>query len=247
MATRALIGYLDDNRVLTSTYNHYDGYPDHLGKILDTYYSRNKRARDVANKGYISYFEDDGDIVSKNPEKNPYKLNLNGEWEDALYSIAQEIDSFGADFAYIWYEEDGDWVEIKNTGTQSMIDQLANQLASAATMFGPVDEQIEDELNESDIFMVDKNIEENIMEQGYEAKWANFLAEAKDVDFDVIKRFIQDDTKRGDKVDPALDTYIDSLKRDFEAGGDRRSAYDDYEMDDYVEDFENYEAEKRDA
>jgi len=140
MATRALIGYLDDNRVLTSTYNHYDGYPDHLGKILDTYYSRNKRARDVANKGYISYFEDDGDIVSKNPEKKPYKLNLNGEWEDALYSISQEIDSFGADFAYIWYKEDGDWVEIKNTGTQSMIDQLANQLASAATMFGPVDE-----------------------------------------------------------------------------------------------------------
>jgi len=142
MATRALIGYLDDNGVLTSTYNHYDGYPDHLGKILDTYYSRNKRARDVANKGYISYFEDDGDIVSKNPEKKPYKLNLNdGGWEDALYSIAKEIDSFGADYGYIWYEDDGDWVEIKNTGTQSMIDQLANQLASAATMFGPVDEE----------------------------------------------------------------------------------------------------------
>ena len=165
MATRALIGYLDDNRVLTSTYNHYDGYPDHLGKILDTYYSRNKRARDVANKGYISYFEDDGDIVSKNPEKKPYKLDLNGEWEDALYSIAQEIDSFGADFAYIWYEEDGDWVEIKNTGTQSMIDQLANQLASAATMFGPVDEaerilkELED-LKEKNENMIEDKVKE---------------------------------------------------------------------------------------
>jgi len=158
MATRALIGYLDDNRVLTSTYNHYDGYPDHLGKILDTYYSRNKRARDVANKGYISYFEDDGDIVSKNPEKKPYKLDLNGEWEDALYSIAQEIDSFGADYAYIWYKEDGDWVEIKNTGTQSMIDQLANQLASAATMFGPVDEN--KELKEENMNMILDKVKE---------------------------------------------------------------------------------------
>ena len=85
------------------------------------------------------------------------------------------------------------------------------------------------------------------MEQGYESKWAKFLNEAQEMDFSVIKRFIQDDTKRGDKEDPALDAYIDSLKRDFEAGDARKSAYDDYEMDDYVEDFENYEADKRDA
>ena len=32
MATRALIGYLDEDRNFTCTYNHYDGYPDHLGK-----------------------------------------------------------------------------------------------------------------------------------------------------------------------------------------------------------------------
>ena len=140
MATRALIGYFDDDRVLTSTYNHYDGYPDHLGNILNKYYNANGKARNVANKGYISYFEDDGDIVSKNPEKKPYKLNLKGEFEDALYSISQEIDSFGADYAYIWYNEEGYWIEIKNTGTQGVIDQLSKELDSAATMFGPVDE-----------------------------------------------------------------------------------------------------------
>jgi hypothetical protein len=108
--------------------------------------------------------------------------------------------------------------------------------------------QIVEELEESGMFIVDENkIEENIMEQGYEAKWAKFLNEAKDMDFGVIKRFIQDDLKRGDKEDIELDTYIDSLKKDFEAGDARRSAYDDYEMDDYVEDFENYIADKRDA
>lgn len=139
MATRALIGYLDDNRVLTSTYNHYDGYPEHVGKILDTYYDVNSRARKVANKGYISYFEDDGDIVSKNPEKNPYKLTLDGEWEDDLYKIAEEIDSFGADYAYIWYEGDGYWTEIKNNGAQSIVDQLSQQINSAGTLW-PIDE-----------------------------------------------------------------------------------------------------------
>jgi len=140
MATRALIGYLNDNKVLTSTYNHYDGYPDHLGKMLDKHYNSDEKAKFVANEGYISYITDDGTIEAKN-KMNPEKTRLDKEWEDALYDMAGQIDSYGADYAYIWYEEDGDWVEIKNTGTRSMIDQLANQLASAATMFGPVDEE----------------------------------------------------------------------------------------------------------
>ena len=41
--------------------------------------------------------------------------------------------------------------------------------------------------------------------------------------------------------------YIEAVKRDFEAGGTRRSDYDDYEMDDYVEDFDNYFIEKMDS
>ena len=139
MATRALIGYLDSNKVLTSTYNHYDGYPDHLGKMLDKYYDNDEKAKFVANEGYISYIDDDGNIEAKN-KMNPEKTKLDGGWEDALYDMAGQIDRYGGDFAYIWYEEDGDWAEIKNTGTRSMLDQLANQLASAAAMYGPVDE-----------------------------------------------------------------------------------------------------------
>lgn len=140
MATRALIGYFDDDRVLTSTYNHYDGYPDHLGKMLDKYFSNEELAKKVAGTGYISYIDDDGNIESKNkmkPERIRYEYT---NFEDALFEIAKQIDRYGADFAYIWYEGDGDWSEIKNTGTRSMVDQLANQLASAAAMYGPVDE-----------------------------------------------------------------------------------------------------------
>ena len=39
MATRALIGYLNPDNTITTTYNHYDGYPDSLGKALDRHYS----------------------------------------------------------------------------------------------------------------------------------------------------------------------------------------------------------------
>ena len=141
MATRALIGYLDDDRVLTSTYNHYDGYPDHLGKMLDKYFSNEELAKKIAGTGYISYIDDDGNIESKN-QMNPERTELGRDldFEDALFEMAKQIDRYGADFAYIWYEGDGDWTEIKNTGTRSMVDKLANQLASAAAMYGPVDE-----------------------------------------------------------------------------------------------------------
>ena len=141
MATRALIGYFDDDRVLTSTYNHYDGYPDHLGKMLNKYFSNEELAKKIAGTGYISYIDDDGNVESKN-KMNPEKTELGRDldFEDALFEMARQIDKYGADFAYIWYEGDGDWSEIKNTGTRSMVDQLANQLASAAAMYGPVDE-----------------------------------------------------------------------------------------------------------
>ena len=60
----------------------------------------------------------------------------------------------------------------------------------------------------------------------------------------VLKKYIKQETNYDDSE---INTYIESLQRDFEAGGDRSNGYDDYEMDDYVEDFENYIQDKRDA
>ena len=227
MATRALIGYLDSNKVLTTTYNHYDGYPDYLGKKLKEFYNTDDLARKIANTGYISSIEEDGTITSKYDEIAD-KIQLDDDIEEAGLIVAAEINGITAEYGYIWFGYD--WFTIKNNGIEGMASQFDDNLAV------------------SGMFIVDENkVEENIMEQGYESKWAKFLNEAQEMDFSVIKRFIQDDTKRGDKEDPALDAYIDSLKRDFEAGDARKSAYDDYEMDDYVEDFENYIADKRDA
>ena len=227
MATRALIGYLDDSKKLTTTYNHYDGYPEYLGKILKEHYSGEDKAKSVASVGYITSIDEDGKINSKFNE-SANTMILDEEAFSAAMQIGDEVNGYGADYGYVYFNDE--WNTIKNNGIRGMA------------------EQIVEELEESGMFIVDENkIEENIMEQGYEAKWAKFLNEAKDMDFGVIKRFIQDDLKRGDKEDIELDTYIDSLKKDFEAGDARRSAYDDYEMDDYVEDFENYIADKRDA
>jgi len=96
--------------------------------------------------------------------------------------------------------------------------------------------------------MVDENkeIEENIMEQGYEAKWAKFLAEAKTVDFKILKKYLQkvNDVEEGE-FDYAIDGYIESLQNSFRLGG--QEEYADYEMDDYVEDFNNWFTDRMDS
>ena len=109
---------------------------------------------------------------------------------------------------------------------------------------------LEDKLEDGKLFLsIDEN--KDVMEEGYEAKWAKFLNEAKKVDFDVIEKYIEKETTGGDPeqgrqtVNFGLDAYMDSLKRDFARG--RGGDYIDYEMDDYVEDFENYVADKMDS
>ena len=225
MATRALIGYLDDSKKLTTTYNHYDGYPGYLGKILKEYYSGDEKAKYVASVGYISSIDEDGKINSKFNESSNTMI-LDEEAFSAAMQIGDEVNGYGADFGYVYFNDE--WNIIKNNGIEGMAKQIV------------------DELGESGMFMVDENEDEdeNIMEQGYEAKWAKFLNEAKQMDFDVLKKYIKQETNYGGSE---INTYIESLQRDFEAGGDRSNGYDDYEMDDYVEDFENYIQDKRDA
>ena len=225
MATRALIGYLDDSKKLTTTYNHYDGYPEYLGKVLKEHYSGDDKAKEVASVGYITSIDEDGKINSKFNE-SANTMILDEEAFSAAMQIGDEVNGYGADYGYVYFNDE--WNTVKNNGIKGMA------------------EQIVDELGESGMFMVDENGDgnENIMEQGYEAKWAKFLNEAKQMDFDVLKKYIKQETNYGDSE---INTYIESLQRDFEAGGDRSNGYDDYEMDDYVEDFENYIQDKRDA
>ena len=225
MATRALIGYLDDGKKFTCTYNHYDGYPEYLGKILKEHYSGEEKAKLVASVGYITSIDEDGKINSKFNE-SANTMILDEEAFSAAMQIGDEVDGYGADYGYVYFNDE--WNTIKNNGIRGMAGQIV------------------DELGESGMFMVDESEDanENIMEQGYEAKWAKFLNEAKQMDFDVLKKYIKQETNYGDSE---INTYIESLQRDFEAGGDRSNGYDDYEMDDYVEDFENYIQDKRDA
>ncbi len=227
MATRALIGYLSEDREFTCTYNHYDGYPDYLGRILKEHYNSEPKAKEVASVGYISNIEEDGTINSKYNEP-ANEMVLDDDIVEAGLQIGEKVDEYGGDYGYVWFGNE--WMTLKNSGIRSIADQFDFKM--------PADG--------AGIFRVEENKEEDIMKEGYEAKWAKFLNEAKEMDFSVIKKFIQDELGGGkDEIDYGLDAYMESLQRDFAQG--RGSDYSDYEMDDYVEDFQNYIADKMDS
>ena len=131
MATRALIGYLDTNgdTKLTTTYNHYDGYPSNLGKGLETFYDSDAKAEEIANVGYISFLDGEtGEWEAKNKEKAGV-IQLPDNFNDAMMVIAEEIDGVGGDFGYIWDNENEEWITVKNDGIGRMAEDLEMSLA----------------------------------------------------------------------------------------------------------------------
>jgi hypothetical protein len=144
MGTRALIGYLDTTNnpvVLTATYNHYDGYPSNLGKGLETFYNNDAKAEEIANVGYISYLDPKtGEWEAKDKQK-PETITLMDNFNDAMMEIAEEIDSFGGNYGYIWDNENEEWITVKNKGIRSMAEDLEIALFHLKGEFDMMPEQ----------------------------------------------------------------------------------------------------------
>ena len=79
--------------------------------------------------------------------------------------------------------------------------------------------------------------EEEMMGEGYEAKWGQFLNEAKKDVVSIASSILRDM--------PNLGVYIDSLKNDVRLNGDED--YYGYDSDDWEEDYNNYMADKMDS
>jgi hypothetical protein len=162
MGTRALIGYLDTDGDLrlTSTYNHYDGYPSNLGVGLETFYNNDAKAEEIANVGYISYLDPETGEWSAANKSMPDVTQLPDDFNEAMMTIASEIDSVGADYGYIWDNENEEWTTVKNDGIGAMSDDLEMALAHLKGKFAMMperpdqtmeakDEMSEEELNEA--------------------------------------------------------------------------------------------------
>jgi len=224
MATRALIGYLDtDGGVLTTTYNHYDGYPSNLGKALNKFYNTPEKAKEIANKGYVSYIDPEtGEIEAANKQA-PGKVKLSTNFLDAMDEIAEEIDSYGGDYGYIWDNSKGEWITIENEGIGEMSQELEMELAHLKDKF---DSEVDEAYHVGDNKeVITKEGEDKVDSQ---ESFAKVLSQAM--------------FKLQDQPKDMISAYKDSLANDVRLNGVEQ--YADYTVEDFIEDYNNYVQDK---
>jgi len=198
MATRAMISFLD-GRMLTTTYNHYDGYPENLGKGLDNHYSEPNEAMKVASTGYISYLDPEtGDIDSKYDEPAD-EIVLRGDFEDSMLKIAEEADGMGADYVYVYNPDSFEWVFASlGGGTRKASEVLAGKLAALKGDFATDSADMDDVPDQ--------------FSEGYDKKWQTFISESKAIDDQwsvYVKSLVNDIRLNG------VDQYTDFSEADF--------------------------------
>jgi len=221
--------YFDgDNGQFTSTYNHYDGYPENLGVALEKHYNDDFKAHKISREGYISYMDPEtGDIEQKN-QQDPDVEQVYDE-DTAASQINDVIQSYGADYAYIFSPALDKWVTIKNAGSNTVMNTLDQLMPE---MFGRGD-------------MVDYDSIDN-MEEGYKIKWKKFIAENDDATVRFEK--IRDNAYRMLKSEDGkqVNDYVDSLVNQIKLNPSDADEYIEYDRTDWKADFDDYISDKMD-
>jgi hypothetical protein len=213
MATRALLGSIQTdaagNQVLTSTYNHYDGYPENLGVGLNNFYDQTDAAIKISNQGYISYLDPEtGEIEAKHKEPAD-KTKLPDSYEDAMREVYSLADSYGADYVYLYDFDDMEWLDSRMYGSKKLMDTFSGT---------GIENQFE----------------------GYEG---GDLADADSIgNLEEGKSECLVKAQTALKGKANLNDYMSSLTNDIRLNG--ADAYADYEAEDWVEDYEEFIADK---
>ena len=232
MATRAAIIYFDPEKLeAVSTYNHYDGYPENLGAGLEAHYNDDFKANRIASEGYISYLDPEtGDVEVNNArdkEVEPQRMRLTDDMGETAMGLAELINSYSADYAYIWSPAVNKWMTIKGGSTKSIystIDQLMPELFGMGT-----------------------NPENDMMEEkDYMTEWQSFLNEEsffKDDAVTVRWEKVRDNAYRMLKNEPgkAVNDYVDALERQITKMPSDLDDMIDWEADDFLNDFREFE------
>jgi len=114
MATRSRIGIeLQDGSIL-SVYHHWDGYPQWLGRILETHYNTKEKVADLIDGGDMSvcwtddHFRNSDGKIEKKAEYGPQYYSERGENCPPRYDKdMEEFFSDGEEYSYIF--RNGNW------------------------------------------------------------------------------------------------------------------------------------------
>ena len=227
MATRALIGYLNPSNSITTTYNHYDGYPENLGVALQKHYSTDEKANEIANMGYVSYVNPEtGDIEANNTDK-PVTVGGGDDLVSTLQYFKEEAD--GTDYAYLFAPATGDW----------MYAPTAMKMEDFVDVFAlGIDFQDEDDMADYD--SIDN------MEEGYKTKWKKFITENDDAKVRFEK--VRDNAYRMLKPEDGnqVNDYVDALERQIKLKPSDADEYIEYDRTDWKADFDDYVSDKMD-
>ena len=231
MATRAAIIYFDPEKLeAVSTYNHYDGYPENLGAGLENHYNDDMYAKKIASEGYISYLDPEtGDVEVSNPrdkDVDPTRMRLTDDMEQTAMDLAELINSYSADYAYIWSPAIDKWMTIKGGSTKSIystVDQLMPELFGMGT-----------------------NPENDMMEEkNYMTEWKAFLNEEsffKDDPATIRWEKIRDNAYRMLKQEDGrqVNDYVDALERQIKFKPSDLDMFIEFDREDWKADFDDY-------
>ena len=111
MATRSRIGIQFNDGSVLSSYHHWDGYPEWLGRILETHYNTKEKVADLIDGGDMSSCWSDEVWGNKFPqgEYGPEYYSARGENCPPRYDQSiEEFLSNGEEYSYIF--RDGAWI-----------------------------------------------------------------------------------------------------------------------------------------
>jgi len=217
MATRALIGYLNKDNTITTTYNHYDGYPENLGVALDKHYDTDAKAKEIANMGYVSFVDPETGDIEANNSDSPVTV---GD-EDLVSSIQFFKDEAkGVDYVYLFSPSvmGGEWIM---SPTAVKMEKFVNTF-------------LDD--------IMDSPAEDDMMDESYQSKWKNFLNEdMPSIESKLMK--LQNALER----EPAenVEMYLASVERDLKRGD--KEQYENMTIEDMIEDYNVYINDRMDS
>ena len=109
MATRSRIGIeLSDGSVL-SAYHHWDGYPEWLGRILNTHYNTKEKAAELIDGGDMSSAWTNAGFNNETVAQGPLYYSQRGDdCPPRLDKNTKVFLAFGEEYSYIFRNDE--WV-----------------------------------------------------------------------------------------------------------------------------------------